>query len=298
MKLNYKHLRYFQVIAEEGSISKAAQRLHLAPQTIGAQLAQLEESLATPLLRREGREWQVTDSGVVVLRYAKEIFKLGNELGDALKGANLHQPLSLVVGITDAMPKTLVHRLLLPALGLERRINLHCHEGSLDQHTVQLANHSLDLVLADRPLDRQLFSRSQNHLLCASGIAFMAQTSQLPKGPFPACLNGAPFLMPSEHHWLAFALNDWFEQQQIEPDIRGYFDDTALLKTFAKSGLGICAIPALIAPEVAREFDLHTLEVVEEIQERYYAITMSRKIHHPGVQAICEQAQHEGFSFK
>ncbi|HHL45569.1 MAG TPA: LysR family transcriptional regulator, partial [Gammaproteobacteria bacterium] len=46
-KLNYKHLRYFWVVAKEGSIAQASQILHLTPQTISGQLSQFEKSLGT-----------------------------------------------------------------------------------------------------------------------------------------------------------------------------------------------------------------------------------------------------------
>ena len=131
--MNYKHLHYFYTVAQEGTISKAARKLHLAPQTVSHQLGLLEESLGTRLLIREGSHWQVTEAGAVALSYAKDIFGLGKALQDTLRGVEENKTLHLNVGITDVVAKHVAYRLIEPALQLPQQVVLQCEEGSLTE---------------------------------------------------------------------------------------------------------------------------------------------------------------------
>ncbi|GLS26391.1 LysR family transcriptional regulator [Marinibactrum halimedae] len=285
MQLNYKHLRYFMVVAEEGSIARAAERLHLAPQTISAQITQLEESLNTPLLRRVGKEWIVTDSGAIALKYAKDIFDTGKEMTEVLRGSDAGKPLDMMVGITDAIPKVVAYKMLEPVLKLGH-VRLHCREGDFDSLVAQLSVHSLDLVLADRPLSQQLHVKAQSYLLKESGVSIMMANHVAPQASFPECLQGMPFLLPSEHHWLSRSLEDWFDTKEVNPVIRGRFDDTALLKIFARAGVGACCMPTIIEQDIAREYGLTCLGRIEEVKEFFYGITVERRVPHAGVDSI------------
>ncbi len=290
--MNYKHLHYFQVVAEEGSVARAAERLHVAPQTISAQIAQLESSLDTRLIQRVGREWVVTDSGAIALSYAKDIFHKGKELKELLRGTDSRESIELVVGISDAIPKTVAYKLIEPALNITQPVTLRCIESSFDDLVGKLAVHSVDIVLADRPVSQELHVKVYNHLLHRSHLAVMSASEVKSAQPFPQNLHHLPFLMLSEQHRLSFVLDEWFEQQGIAPDIRGRFDDSALLKTFAKSGLGACCVPELIEQDVAREFGLTGIGYIHDVHEDYYGISVQRKNSHPAVQAML-QTNHE-----
>lgn len=280
------------VVAEEGSIARASERLHVAPQTISAQIALLEEAFQTRLLQRVGKRWVVTDSGAIAKQYAHDIFHKGKELTDVLRGAeNGDRPLEMVVGITDAIPKVLAYRLIEPALRINQRITLQCYEGTFDDLVVKLGVHSLDVLIADRPISQQLHVKAYNHRLHQGGLSVLAAKSLVQNTQFPECLDNLPFLLPSDHHWLGRALEEWFESKGIAPQINGRFDDTALLKTFARAGFGACCVPTMIEQDVAEEFSLSCLGRIEDVKENYYALTVARKIEHPGVKAICEAAQ-------
>jgi LysR family transcriptional activator of nhaA len=290
MKLNFKHLYYFLVVTEEGSITKAAERLHLTPQTVSAQLNQLEQSFGRPLLIRSGRHWAVTDSGAVVVEYAKEIFELGKELSDVMRGTPSHRPIELIVGITDAIPKALAYKLIEPALSIDKEVIIKCYEGSYQDLIGRLAVHSIDVVLADRPLDNQLHIKAYSHLLKHSTLSVLCSPKLKVTGSFPENLNDQPFLLPTEHHWLSRVLIEWFEEQGVSPLIKGQFDDSALMKTFAKAGLGICCMPTAIEQDLVKEYNLEVLGHIDSISEHYYALTIERKITNPAIQAICESA--------
>ena len=127
--LNYHHLLYFWTVAREGSIARACESLHLSQPTISAQLRALETALGVKLFERRGRGLVLTETGRLVYRYAEEIFSVGRELQDTLKGRAVGLPPRLAVGIVDAMPKRVAYHLLEPALRLPEPVRLTCSEG-------------------------------------------------------------------------------------------------------------------------------------------------------------------------
>jgi LysR family transcriptional activator of nhaA len=296
--LNYHHLRLFQAVAREGNLTRASAKLHLTPQTVSTQIRDLEASLGEQLFRRAGRALQLTDTGDAVLRYANEIFSLGQELQESLRGQPTGRPLRTLVGATDVLPKLIVHHLLEPALHLEQPIHIVCTEGSPTELLADLAVHRLDVVLSDSPIPRTARVKAYNHLLGTCGVTFMAHPDlarRLRKG-FPSSLDGAPVLLPSDEAVVRHDLNEWFESCEVRPAIVGEFEDSALLKTFGHAGEGFFAIPSVVEDEVARQYEVEAIGRTEEVTESYYAISVERRVRHPAVAAICETARTELFS--
>jgi LysR family transcriptional activator of nhaA len=254
--LNYHHLLYFWTVAKEGSIAKACQKLRLAQPTISGQLRLLEETLGEKLFTRAGRGLAVTEVGQVVYRYADEIFGLGRELQDVLKGRPRGRPLRLLVGISDLVPKLIAYRVLQPVLSMSEPVQLICHEDTPERLLADLAEHQLDVVLSDAPLTSMVRVKAFNHLLGSCGVTlFAAPAVAAPyRTNFPACLDGAPFLLPSEGSTLRRALEQWFDARDIRPKVVGEFKDSALLKTFGQAGAGIFPGPGAIEKEVCERF--------------------------------------------
>jgi LysR family transcriptional regulator, transcriptional activator of nhaA len=289
--LNYHHLLYFWTVARAGTIAKAGEELHLAQPTISSQIKLLEESLGHKLFERQGRKLVLTDVGRTVMRYADEIFRLGNELKNVVGGLPSGQQLRLQVGVADVVPKAVAERLLQPALDAGP-LRLVCREGPLPQLLASLALHELDVVIADAPGSEPVSVRSFNHLLGKCGVSFFAAPSHAHlKKDFPHSLDGAPMLMPSEASSVRHALDVWFESQGVHPTVVGDFDDSALLEAFGQRGLGVFAMPSVIEDEVARQFDVSILGRTEQIENCFYAITVERRLRHPAVVAIAEAAR-------
>lgn len=181
--LNYHHLLYFWVAAREGSITKACRLLHLAQPTVSGQIKSLERSLKAKLFDRSGRAIVLTETGRLVFRYADEIFSLGRELREVVHGGGMGRSQRLTVGVADALPKLLVHRLLQPALGMGDEVQVHCIDGEPDRLVAQLALHELDVVISDVPASPQLSVRSFNHLLGECGVTFFGTKAASLRGP-------------------------------------------------------------------------------------------------------------------
>lgn len=291
--MNYKHLHYFWMVAKAGGVTRASERLHLTPQTISGQLSLFEETLGEALFNRSGRHFELTEAGRLVLSYAEEIFSLGQELEDALHHRPTSRPQPLRVGVFDAIPKFLAYRLLEPAMAHPDPPHIICREGKLASLLAELAIHRFDIVIADGPMPPSIDVRGYSHLLGECGLTFFAtaELAQRHPGEFPARLDGAPLLMPGEDAAARPKLMRWFSDKGIRPRIVGEFDDSALMTAFGQAGVGIFASPTAIAEQVARQHDVVAIGASEEITERFYAISVERKLTHPAVVAITDSAR-------
>jgi LysR family transcriptional activator of nhaA len=291
--LNYNHLLYFWTVAREGSIIKATRELHLKPQTISGQLKLLEEAIGEPLFSRVGRGLTLTETGHMVYQYAEEIFTLGAELAARAKTGRIIAPAVLAVGVVNSIPKLITARILQPVFDPEFPIRLVCTEGGLETLLGELAVHRLDLVLSDRPIPSGLAVKAFSHALGASEIALFARkghTRQYEKN-FPQSLNEAPILLPTPDNPIRRALDDWFDQNGLSPNLVAEFEDSALMKAFGEAGNGIFPAPLAISDEVQRMYHARRVGPALPVEEKYYAISPERKLKHPAVLKIIAQAR-------
>jgi LysR family transcriptional regulator, transcriptional activator of nhaA len=291
--INYKHLHYFWVVAKSGGITRASERLHLTPQTISGQLSLLEEHLGEALFSRVGRNRELTETGKLVLSYAEEIFSLGNELKEVLRHLPDEGPLIFNVGVTDVVPKSIAYRLLAPALQLPDPVRIVCKEGTINSLWEDLAEHRIDLVIADGPIPPEVSLGGFSRQLGDCGITFFAApelAGQLGRN-FPYDLSGMPFLLPGEMTLVRGDLMQWFGRLHIHPRIVGEFDDSALMKAFGQAGAGVFIAPTAIADEVEKHYGVEVVGQTNDVREKFYAISVERKIVHPAVALITETAR-------
>jgi LysR family transcriptional activator of nhaA len=291
--LNYKHLHYFRTVAKAGAINRAAEKLHLTPQTLSGQISLLEERLGVALFRRSGRRLELTDAGRTALTYADEIFHVGAELEEALHNRSTARVHPFRVGIADVVPKAIAYQLLAPALTLAEPVKLVCREDRLEQLAADLAVHRLDMVLADRPLPSSMDIKGYSHPLGECGIAFLAApaVADALAPEFPAHLHGAPLLIPGEDSALHAPLLRWLERRGIQPTVVGEFDDSALMSAFGQAGAGVFPVPLTTAQDVMRQYEVVELGRTLEIRERFFAISVERRLSHPAVVAVSEAAR-------
>jgi LysR family transcriptional regulator, transcriptional activator of nhaA len=295
--LNYHHLLYFYTVAKEGSVSRASQVLRLAQPTLSGQIRKLEHVLDERLFERRGRNLVLTEMGRIAFRYAEEIFAIGGELMETMRGRPTSRPPRLIVGIADVVPKLVVHRLLSSSRLAEQGIQLVLREGKQDELLAALAAQSFDLVISDAPLPAHLKVRAFNHLLGESSVTFFAAPAlaKRHRARFPRSLDGAPMLLPTESSALRSGLEKWFSEIGVRPRIVAEIEDSALLKVFGQHGAGIFAAPTIVAAEVKRQYGVRTLHEVREVTERFYVITVERRITHPATAAIAAAARERLF---
>lgn len=295
--LNYKHLWYFYVVAREGSITRACEKLHVTQPAVSTQLQKLERSLGEKLFAKSGRNLVLTEAGQVAYEYAEEIFSLGRELTNVLHKRPTGKPLRLAVGLVDSLPKLIAFRLLQPALRMEEPVQLVLHDDRPERLFAELSVHSLDLVLTDAALPPSVSVRAYNHLLGECGISVFGAPAlaEQHRADFPRLLDDAPFLLPTEKTTLRRSLEQWFEAEGIRPFVAAEIADSSLLKTFGQAGIGLFAAPSVIEAEIRRQYQVEVIGRVDSVVERFYAISFERRLKHPAVLAISSAAREELF---
>ena len=288
MDLNFRHLHYFWVVAKEGSVTRAAERLGLAVQTVSAQLALLEQSLGKSLFRPQGRRLVLTEAGQIALRYADQIFLLGGQLLEALAETDLDKTLRLTVGISDSLPKLIASRLLESALTLPQPVRLICYEEQFDTLLGKLSVHKIDVMLTDRAVPPGSALRVFSHLLgeFEIGLFGLPALAEKYREGFPASLQGAPLLLPTRNNALRGRIDQRLNTHDLSPNILGEFDDNALLNTFGQQGRGLFPAPTALAADVQEQLGAVPVGAMSQVREQIYALSNERKIQHPAIAAI------------
>ena len=295
--LNYHHLLYFWVVASEGSVTAACERLHLAQPTISSQLRKLERSMGRKLLERSGRGLVLTETGKLVFEYADEIFSLGRELTEIIGGQQPDRPVRFAVGVPDVLPKLITFRILEPVMSMPEPVRLVCVEGTFDNLLVDMAAHRLDLILSDSPAHPSSNIRVFNHPLgqCSVSVLGTPEEARRLQRRFPESLNGEKVLLPTQNNVLRRSLDQWFDSKGIHPAVAAEFQDSALTKTFGQAGLGVFFAPSVIEDEICRQFNVRVAGRIEDVTERFYAISPERRIKHPAVEELTKEARRELF---
>lgn len=297
--MNYKHLYYFWWVAKAGGVIKAGEQLHITPHTISGQIGILEDDLGTPLYAKRGRNIELTDAGKLAFGYANDIFALGSELEQSVRNYQAaRRPIEFRVGVADAVPKTIACRLIEPATHLPEPVRIVCLESKLEILLAELATHRLDLVIAGAPIPPSVSVRAYNHRLGESGLSFFAagRLFKSLKGKFPACLDGAPMLVPTVDVALRSRLDRWCEENKLRPRVVGEFDDSALMKAFGRRETGVFIGPTVIESEIETQYGAKVIGRTKEIIEEFFAISVERRVKHPCVVAIAEASRTQLFA--
>jgi len=288
--LNYRHLYYFWVVAKEGGMARAAQRLDIAIQTISSQVKELEKSLGHQLLKPEGRGLKLTEAGEAAYVRADEIFEIGQRIAREVANAATGTQVRLSIGLSDGLSKLAAHALLAPVLQTPG-LRLLCHEGEFDHLMADLALHRLDLVLAGQGAPANSNLRLLSRCLVSSPVSWWGAGPWVtPQGvtAFPACLNTLPILLPTRDAPLRGALDRWLDDFDLHPRVVGEFEDSALMSVFAARGMGVFPVSALGEDDLALMPGLHLLGRTD-VREDIHAIYSQRTRHHPLVQQILAQ---------
>lgn len=291
--LNYHHLRYFWVVAQEGNLRKAAERLHVSQPAISAQIAALEESLGEKLFHRGPRGLILTEMGHRAFSYAEEIFALGQDFLHSVNQRPTTRPLRVGIGIADSLPKLVSYEMIKPIFNLGQPVQAVCLENKTSDLLAQLAVFRLDIVLADEPAPSSLAIKTFNHLLGESGVIFCAarKSAKKLKRQFPCSLHEAPMLLPTSGTALRRTLEKWFQEQGIQPRVVAEFDDAALMKVAAADGIGSFPLPAVAEEEAVSRYGFEVVGLAQGCTVQFHAISAERKVTHPAVVAITSNAR-------
>ena len=284
--LNYHHLRYFWVIATEQNLTRAAERLHVSQSALSIQLRKLEDSLGQTLFERENKRLVLTEAGRIALDYAAAIFRTGDELLSLLQNRPPGAPQMLRVGSVGTLSRNFQIEFLRPLLG---RVDLHLvvHSGSLRELLAQLDAHTLDLVLSNRPVQRDTESLWHSHLLDEQPVSLVGKPrSETAPFHFPEDLAGQPLLLPSLESEIRNAFDLLMDAAGIRPWILAEVDDMAMLRLLARESNALALVPPVVVLDELRNGTLVERHRIAEMRERFYAISPTRRFPNPIVREL------------
>lgn len=287
--LNYHHLRYFRAIANEGSLTKAAEHLTISQSALSTQLKSLEESLGVPLFHRQNKSLVLSEAGKIALDYAESIFRSGEELVDVLQNQKSGRRKILRVGAVATLSRNFQVSLLRPLIG-RSDFELISRSGNLRDLLTQLRAHTLDVVLSNLPVRRDAETAWHSHLLDEQPVSLVGpRVKGAKKFRFPADLQHTPLVLPSLDSNIRVGFDLMMEQLGIRPHIAAEVDDMAMLRLLACEGAGLALVPPVVVKHELAAGILEEKHQVVGLSESFYAITPSRRFPNELLRELLER---------
>jgi len=279
--LNYHHLYYFMTIAELNSISKAAEKLLLGQPTLSAQLKQFEDSLGVQLFERQHKKLILTEHGKLALEYARNIFKMGGEMYEALHDRLKPGKINIQLGALDSVPKQVMLQLTQAALKIAP-CSISLVEGKFEELMRNLTSHELDLAITNF-LPKLESSKGMYHKIISKrllGIYGSPQFISLRKN-FPQSLNDRPIVLPTYDSQMRYDIEHWFKLNDITVDIIAETQDTALKKLMASNSMAMIPAASHTVQKLVLSGELILIGEMNNVTEELYLISAHRKIANP-----------------
>lgn len=276
--LNYHHLLYFRVIATEGSIARASDRLLVGQPALSSQLKQLEENLGQKLFERKNRSLVLTDAGKIALEYADEIFKKGEEFIQVFNNKSFAKKSHYRIGIADSVPKSLSYKLADETQAFSQESFISLKEGNPQEMVNQLIEHELDIILTNSLGVKTLEGLDLRSLGVTSMSIFGAKKFQKYRKNFPEYLDGSPFILPPKHSKTRYDIEHFFKDKKIHYDLVAEVQDSSLKKILAENGKAMIFLSDFAAAPLVKEGKLIKIGEVEELKEEFWLVTSKRTI--------------------
>lgn len=287
--INYHHLLYFKVIAEEGSVSKAAKKLLVGQPTLSAQLKQLEDSLGLQLFERQHKKLILTEQGQVALNYAKTIFNMGSEMYEVLHDRIKPLKPSVHIGALDSIPKQVILSLVQAAFKISS-CQITLSEGKPDELLRELASHRIDLVLSNF-IPSGLDGRGLSHrVITKKNVAiYGAPKFKHLRKDFPRSISGQPMIVPSYASRLRYDLDDWSKKNDVQFDIITESQDIAVKKLMSVDGMGLMASAGYAVSRQVQNGELVEIGQLKGVNEELVLVTAIRKIENGVAKKLMSQ---------
>ena len=279
--INYHHLFYFKTIAEEGTVSKAAEKLRVGQPTLSAQLKQFEDTLGVQLFERQHKKLTLTEQGKVALDYSKNIFRMGSEMYEVLHDRLKPLKPSLHLGALDSVPKQIVLQLVKQAFKISP-CQITLSEGKSDELLRELTAHRMDLIVTNflpTGIDAKgLYPKS----ITKKNVAFYgAPKFKTLRKSFPKSISGVPMILPTYDSQLRQNLDHWAKANQIALNIVIESQDISVKKLVAINEMGLVPTAAHTVAGQLKRGELVEIGQLQGVYEELFLITAQRKIENP-----------------
>lgn len=279
--INYHHLFYFKVIAEEGSVSRAAEKLLIGQPTLSAQLKQFEDTIGVQLFERQHKKLILTEHGKIALDYSKNIFKMGSEMFEVLHERIRPAKPSLHIGALDSVPKQIILQLVKSALKISP-CQVTISEGGADHLLRELIAHRIDIFITNFLPTGTDAKGLLPKPLTKKNVAFYAvpKFKHLKKG-FPESISAQPLILPTYDSKLRYDIDHWAKVHDLELNIIVESQDISMKKLMAVNGMGIIPTAAHTVSRQMHSGELIEVGQLQGVHEELFLVTVQRKITNP-----------------
>lgn len=280
--LNYHHLRYFHTIASEGSLTAAAERLHLSQSALSLQLKKLEESLGCALFDRGHKGLVLTEEGRMALEYAETIVRSGDELLQTLVNRSTLYQRALRVGAVATLSRNFQLDFLRELLA-DTEVELIIRTGPFGELLAQLEAHALDVVLSNQSVRTDSRTRLESRRIAEQAVSLVGppRAGRRRKFRFPGDLKGRPLVLPTADAAFRGAFDVCLREAGIHPVIAAEADDMAMLRLMARSSDALTLVPPVVVQDELRSGELVEYHRIDSIHESFYALTAVRRYPNP-----------------
>jgi LysR family transcriptional activator of nhaA len=280
-QLNYNHLRYFWVVAHEGGLTRAAEKLHLSQSALSVQIQKLEHQIGHPLFDRVGKRLRLTEAGKIALDYADTVFAAGAELMSTLQGSADASRRVLKVGAQTTLSRNFQLEFLRPLIG-RPDVELVVRSGVIRDLVSQLEAHALDIVLSNTAARLDARTQLRNHLLREQAVSLVGRPRRRRRPfRFPDDLRSEPVLLPSLDSDVRVSFDRVLELAGIRPVVIAEVDDMAMLRLLAREHDAVTLVPPIVVRDELGSGTLVELCHIPEVTERFYATVQKRQFPNP-----------------
>ncbi len=289
-RLNLHHLRLFQAVATEGTLTGAARRLNLSQSALSAQLKALEASLGHDLFERVGRGLVLTEAGRIALDHADTIFQTADELSATLAETGRARR-ALRVGALATLSRNFQMQFLRPLIG-RADVEVVLRSGSQDELLRGLDGLALDVVLTNLAPARDAASPWRVHRLDDQPVSLIGRSHRLgraalsgrPGGmakPLAELLSDHPLVLPAPGTALRVSFDSLVDRLGCRLSIAAEVDDMAMLRLLAREDAGLAVIPRIVVQDELASGLLVEAARLPDMSETFLAVTRERRFPNP-----------------
>lgn len=245
-RMDMKQLLYFSAIAEEGSISAAAKKLHISQPPLSHQLKLLESELGVKLAERGPRHIRLTDAGAILYRRASAILELSDATLRELSDFGRQPGGTLRLGITSSSGPALLKKRLTDYSSSFPGVRFEIHEGNTFQLIDLLASGEIDIAIVRTPFHAEntdSFALQSEPMIAAEAGGFLAG---IPGSEIRMTdLQDKPLIYYRRFEKMIFAA---CQANGFRPNVFCLNDDARTSLMWAGAGLGVAIVPRSMQP--------------------------------------------------
>lgn len=286
--LNYRHLRYFQAVALDGTLTGAARRLNLSQSALSVQIRELEARLGHALFERRGRGLHLTEAGRIALDHAAAIFGLGEELVDTLRSSGRARQ-ALRVGALATLSRNFLLDFLRPALG-RPEVEVIVRSGGAAELLPALEALRLDLVVVNRPPEQDAATPFLSHRLAEQPVTLVGRPAMIEAGRDLAALLAAhPVVLPTAESGARIGFDALMDRLSLRPQVAAEVDDMALMRLLAREGVGLAVLPLIVVKDEIESGALVACDLLPGLVETFHAVTLRRRFPNPLLRLLLDR---------